>query len=264
MNTITLLNEKGGVGKTTLARHIAAGLAIKGQRVVLIDADAQANSTTQFQVQEQPGLHDLLVREGEWNRLLRPIPPAIFASEAPKGELWVLPSNIETRVIPMLIDDGKLLWERLTELNGWADVVVVDTSPTPSLLHAMIYLATDWMLYPTQCEMLSLEGLRKSIDHLAKRNENKALNGLSPAQMMGIQPTMYDVRTNAHDYGLGLLREKFHRLTWNALPTRTILRDAAFAQKTVFSYGTPDTKAKERVLAETWALIGRVEGAMAS
>jgi chromosome partitioning protein len=264
MNIITLLNEKGGVGKTTLARHIAAGLAIKGQRVVLIDADAQGHSTTQFQLKKQPGLHDLLVREAEWKDMLRPVLPSVYSDESPKGELWVLPSNVETRVIPMLVDDAKLLWDRLSDIDGWANVVVIDTSPTPSLLHAMIYLATDWMLYPTQCEMMSLEGLRDSIDHLEKRAESKVLFGLSEAKMMGIQPTMYDVRTNAHDYGLGLLRDKFHRLAWNALPTRTIWRDAAFALKTVFAYDTPDTKAKDKVLEETWALIDRVERTMAS
>ena len=71
MKTITLLNEKGGVGKTTLAIHIAAGLAIRGKRVVLVDADAQANSTSQLQIAEAPGIHDLLVREAEWNDVLK-------------------------------------------------------------------------------------------------------------------------------------------------------------------------------------------------
>lgn len=264
MHTITLLNEKGGVGKTTLARHIAAGLAIKGQRVVLVDADAQANSTTQFQLAEENGLYELLVHDAEWQKLLRPVSPAIYAGADTTGHLLVLPSNVETRLIPMAIDDMTLLHERLSELRGWADTVVIDTSPTPSLLHGMIYIATDWMLYPTQCERLSLEGLKKSVERLAVLNRNKQVIGLPQAQLLGVQPTMYDVRTNAHDFGLGLLREQFHRQAWNALPTRTIWRDAAFAQKTVFAYDTPDRMAKDKVLNEVWALVARVEQGVAS
>ena len=62
MKTITLLNEKGGVGKTTLATHLAAGLALKGSRVIMIDTDPQANATSAFALPKQPEFHDLMVR----------------------------------------------------------------------------------------------------------------------------------------------------------------------------------------------------------
>lgn len=265
MNIVTLLNEKGGVGKTTISRHIAAGLAMGGQRVVVIDADAQANCTSQFQVPESGGLYELLVHDAEWNAVTHAVDPAVFAgSEQCAGELYILPSNVETRVIPMLIDDTLRLHERIQELDGWADVVVIDTSPTPSLLHGMIYIATDWMVYPTMCELLSLEGLRKSVMRLEALNKNKRAHGLPEAQLMGIQPTMYDVRTNAHDYGLSLLVENFKRKAWPAIPTRTIWRDAAFAQKTVFAYDTKDHKAKTEVEQQVWALVQRVQKGMSA
>lgn len=263
MKVITLLNEKGGVGKTTLSRHVAAGLAIKGWRVVLIDADAQANSTSQFQLAEEPGLYDLLKRDAEWATWLRLVNPVIYGPDS-TGELHVLPSNVETRLIPMAIDDVSLLRDRLQDLDGWADYVVIDTAPTPSLLNSMIYLATDYMIYPTTCEMLSLEGLKKSIDRLDMLNHNRQMYGLPEATMLGIQPTLYDVRTNAHDYGLGLVLAEFKRKAWPALPTRTIWRDAAYAQKTIFAYETHDRRAKAVTLEETWALVERVERGMAS
>jgi chromosome partitioning protein len=260
MRTITLLNEKGGVGKTTVARHIAAGLAIRGGRVVIIDADAQANTTTQFQLEEEGGLYDLLARDAEWSEVLRPVHPDSYTDAlGAKGELYCLPSNVETRVIPNVIDDTVLLHERVEELQEWADWVVIDTSPTPSLLHGMIYVATDYMIYPTQCELLSLEGLAKSVQRLDILNRNKVMNGLPEAKMIGIQPTMYDVRTKAHDYGLSLVVSQFKRRAWPALPTRTIWRDAAYEKKTVFAYQHSDRIAKEKATLEAWALIDRVE-----
>lgn len=265
MNVITLLNEKGGVGKTTVSRHVAAGLAMRGGRVVVIDADAQANCTTQFQVAEANGVYELLVHDADWSDVLRPVAPGAYAGAmGSAGELWVLPSNIETRLIPMAIDDTTLLNERIQELQDWADWVVIDTSPTPSLLHGMIYISTDYMVYPTMCELMSLEGLAKSVQRLETLNKTKQAVGLKDAELLGIQPTMYDPRTNAHDYGLGLVVEQFKRKAWPAIPTRTIWRDAAFARKTVMAYETKDHRAKAEVLEQVEALVQRVVKGVAS
>jgi cellulose biosynthesis protein BcsQ len=174
------------------------------------------------------------------------------------GELWVLPSNVETRLIPMAVDDTRLLHDRLVDLEGWADTVIVDTSPTPSLLHGMIYLATTHMIYPTTCELLSMEGLAKSVGRLDVLNKNKAISGLPPAQLLGIQPTMYDVRTNAHDWGLGLVVNQFKRKAWPAFPTRTIWRDASAARQTIMAYPTQDKRAKGEVLEQVGAFADRV------
>lgn len=258
MKVITLLNEKGGVGKTTASTTIAAGLAMKGARVVLIDGDAQANSTSQLRVTEEGGLYKLLVHEAEWGDVLRRAPVEAWGVD-PRGELLVLPSNLETRVIPMLVDDATLLRERIEELNGWADFVVIDTSPTPSMLHSMIYVATTFVMYPTQCEMLALEGLAKSIDHMDKLNNNRRMIGLDDAVLLGIQPMMYDVRTNAHDYGLSLVLSEFKRKAFPAMPMRTVWRDAGFAKRTMFAHA-PDNIAA----VEAWAMVERVEKGMAS
>ena len=258
MQVITLLNEKGGVGKTTAATHIAGGLAIKGSRVVLIDSDGQANSTSQMRIAEEGGLYKLLVHDAEWGEVLRRAPVDAYGID-PAGELLVVPSNLETRVIPMLVDDATLLRERLVELADWADYVVIDTSPTPSMLHSMIYVATDYVVYPTQCEMLALEGLNKSIQHMEKLNNNRRMIGLDDAILLGIQPMMYDVRTNAHDYGLSLVVSEFKRKAFPALPMRTVWRDAGFAKRTMFAHA-PDNVAS----TEAWAMVDRVVKGMAS
>ena len=252
---ITLLNEKGGVGKTTLSVHIAAGLAIRGARVLLLDTDAQAHSTFQLGVKEFGGLYRLLAQESEWKDVLRVADPAAWAGEhVTSGALMVLPSNVETRVIPMVVDDVTLLRERLEEMSQYADVVVIDTSPTPSLLHSMIYLASDYMVYPSECEALALDGLAKSVYHMKKLQKTRQAAGLDSVKLLGVQPTKYDPRTNAHRYALNLIGKHFgQQLAWDAIPVRTVWRDAAFAKRTLFAYQPDHIGA-----VEAWGLVDRV------
>ncbi|NWF71270.1 MAG: AAA family ATPase [Chloroflexi bacterium] len=113
MITFSLINEKGGIGKTTLATHIAAGLAIRGYRVLLIDADPQGHATFSFGLEKRGGLFDLLVRDAAFKDVLLAPPLTAFAPDPIRGRLFLLPSNVETRAIPNLIDDVTLLAKRL-------------------------------------------------------------------------------------------------------------------------------------------------------
>lgn len=258
---ITLVNEKGGVGKTTLATHIAAGLAILGKRVVLVDADAQGHATVSFGFKKEPGLYDLLVRDADFERVLR-VPDAArygLPDQPVQGALYLLPGNVETRSITENVgDDLWLFQERFSELEGEIDAVVVDTSPTPSLLHGLIYMATDYLIHPTELENLSLDGLAESIRHKTKANATRTARGLKEIQVMGIQPTMYRI-TNAHDYNLQLLLQNFKRQTWPAIPQRTVWVERAEKKQMLFAYA-PDNEAT----VEAWALVERVMKGLAA
>lgn len=257
MNTLTLLNEKGGVGKTTLAVHIATGLAIKGAKVALLDMDAQANATKSLRLKESPNVYQLIVREDEWADLLVKPDPTYWAGDVDvQGELMVLTGNVETRLIPMAVSDAMALRGRLDELRNYVDVVVIDTAPTPSMLHAMILFATDAVLYPTECESLSLDGIQKTLEHVGKLNRDRNTKKLGEVEMLGIQPTMYG-RTSAHDYGLGLMASTFKNRLYPAIPRRTVWTEASYHSKTIFAYA-PDSIA----CAEAWALVERVEKGM--
>lgn len=250
---ITLLNEKGGVGKTTLSVHIAAGLAIRGERVLLIDADAQAQSTYLMQIPEFGGLYRLLAQDAEWKAVLQKPDPACWAGDHhTEGELAVLPSNVETRAIPMVVDNPRLLRERLDEMISRFDRVVIDTAPTPSMLHAMIYLATDAILYPTQCEALSMDGLRKSTMRVGAQDDIRGGNGLPPLRIMAVQPTMVTA-TRAHRLGLKAIRKHFGEMVWAPIKKSTVWQDACHARKTLFAYA-PDSRAAE----QAWDLVERI------
>lgn len=263
MKVITALNEKGGVGKTTISTHIAAGLAMMGNRVVLIDADAQGNAGRQLagennEIKELPGLYSLVIRQEPWETCLQIAPKSAWAvGGVASGELYVLTSNIETRAIPMLTDDAMAIQDRVSELEGWADVVVIDTSPTPSMLHSMVYMATTHIIHPTECEALSLEGIAKTIRHMDMLNKARAQYGFEPVELVGVQPTMYDVRTNAHDHGLRLLAGKFKNSLMPAIPVRTAWRDASWARQTVFAHA-PTSQAS----IEAYCLVERVAKAL--
>lgn len=238
MKIITLLNEKGGVGKTTCAVHIAAGLAIRGQRVLLIDSDPQAHSTARLGMKEFGGLYRLLVQDAEWAGVLYDVPRKAWAGHYDvkgSGQIGVLPSNLETRLIPMAVDDITRLRERLIELGNHFDTCIIDTSPTPSLLHTMIYVATDTMIYPTQCQYLALDGLGKSIQHIKRMNEQRLALGMVTATLGGILPTMYDGRTDAHRHGLKRLQERFGGHVLPVMRNLTAWRDAEYRQQTIYA-----------------------------
>lgn len=255
MKIVTLANEKGGVGKTTLATHLAAGLALKGQRVMLVDADPQGHATRSMGLKKQPGIYDLLVRDAGFSDVVRVPDPSSFVPDGTTltGALYILPGNIETRMITEGVGDNLWLFqERFDEVVGEIDVVVIDTSPTPSLLHGLIYMATDYIIYPTELEDLSLDGLANSLQHKTKANSSRTGRGLSEIQVMGIQPTMYRV-TNAHDYNFQLLLKQFGRTTWPAIPQRTIWVERATAGKMLFAYAPED-----EATTHAWALAERV------
>lgn len=238
MKVITLTNEKGGVGKTTLALHIAAGLALMNKRVLLVDTDPQGHCANQLRIKEFGGLYRLLVQDEEWNTVLRAPHASVWSDgRANSGALYLLPSNKETRGISGLISDPLALRERLSELENAMDYVVFDTSPTPDLLHSVVYCASDYVVLPTQCERLSLDGLKKSTLHIANQNTARAGYGLtSTVQLIGVVPTMY-TKTAAHAHGLQMLKDHFGaEHVWAPFPQRTIWREAGYDQRLLFSY----------------------------
>lgn len=253
MKTITLLNEKGGVGKTTLATHLAAGLAIRGGRVIVIDGDPQAHATLSLGMRERPALHDLLVRDANFNDVLESVPALHFAPEGESaGQLLLIPGNIETRVIPMLINDVWRLRRRLAQLKDHIDYVFIDTAPTPSLFHSMVYLATDAMIYPTKCERLSFDGLVKSLQHTEDSDRNRQPH-YDPIQRLGIVPTMFAGRTVEHSENLNLLRANYGELVWDPVGMRIAWAEASGLNRTVFVV-EPDGAAA----SDAWSLIDRI------
>src|SRR5688572_18757518 len=131
MYVITFSQEKGGVGKTTFALNVGCEFARRGYKVLMIDADPQANLTSGLQVKEAPCIYDLLVREAGWQDVLRAVPQVVYEGEL--GRLNILPGNIETRAIPNQLSDQFAMLTRLKQVEILFDVVIIDTPPSPNL-----------------------------------------------------------------------------------------------------------------------------------
>ena len=258
MQVITLVNEKGGVGKTTLAVHLAAGLAARGLRVMVMDADPQAHSTIRLGVAKAPKFYDLLVRHDSFSNCAVGIKPERFGfvgETLPTGKLWVVPGNIETRTVNDNMDDMWTIWTRLQELKGAVDVVIFDTSPTPSLLHGSIYLASDGLLIPTKLTHNSFDGLVGTMQRLERGSKIRQQMGMSNLRIMGIVPIAYEKNTIEHNRNLEALQKQYSETVWNPVTKRIIWQETESRALPVWAL-EPSSPAA----ADAFEIIDQMEG----
>jgi len=257
MKTITLLNEKGGVGKTTLSTHIAAGLAIKGYRTLLLDSDPQGNASSALGLNKEPAFYDLTVRNALWKDVLKIVHPDVYSTpelEA-KGQLLAITSNNESRNVANSMKSRATIRRRLQELKDAVDFVIIDTSPTPSLLNESILLATDYVLIPTDCEAFSaLEGVPDSVEHAQVAQDAVREVGINASQLLGIIPNKYRSRTAGHNEVLKLLREQFGDYVWPPMSQFIAYSDVQLFQQFLFGIA-PNSKATKQM----WKVVERIE-----
>lgn len=261
MKVIAILNEKGGVGKTTTAVTIACGLAASHRRVCLIDTGEQGHVCRALGLAKSPGFFELMQRNAAWSDVLVSIPPEKFLTPgtavSDAGVLTIVPSNVETRALPYLLPPSGLhLRRRIEQLESIFDYVVIDTDPAASLLHILIYAAADCILYPTKVEELSFDGLVEALSHLEEASAQRVAMKLPPVTVLGILPTMFRSNSMEHKTNLAALRERYGDLVWEPVAERTLWTEAlagASGYIPVYAHASHSPAAKD-----AWAIINRV------
>ncbi len=213
---ISVSNQKGGVGKTTTTVNLAAFLAAKGQRVLIIDIDPQGNAGYGIGINAEEietTIYEVLRGDVE-------IEDAIFKSEI-EG-LSLIPSNIHLSgaQIDLLDSEGKefILRNKLKDIKQFYDYIFIDCPPSLGVLTLNSLVAADSVLIPLQCEYYALEGLNQLLRIVVMVQErlNKTL------KIEGVVLTMYDPRTNLAQQVVSDVREYFKEKVFDAVIPRNV------------------------------------------
>lgn len=258
MLVLSIANMKGGTGKSTVATHIAAGLAMRGRKVLVLDTDPQGHAATLLGLPKEDGLYQMIVEKANLTDIIRPVSPDVFSPPRakPSGHLFLLPSSHKTHVIPFLEQDPFLFGDRLEEmadLFGF-DVVMIDTAPTASMFDASVYLATDGFIYVTECEMLSFDGIREGLAQISRFGKKREARGDIPNRVLGIVPNKVRLSTLNHRHNIAKLHEAFPGMVWDAVAQRTVWTEASNYGQLVYAYAPSGGAADD-----AWKLVTQTE-----
>lgn len=213
---ISIANQKGGVGKTTTAINLAASLAVLEKRVLIVDADPQANASSGLGIDVRKvgsTIYDCLVDGAD------PVQAIISCNI---DNLDIIPSNIDLvgAEIEMLNMEKResVLKEMLKKIPDGYDYMLIDCSPSLGLLTVNALTASDSVIVPVQCEYFALEGLGKLLNTIKIIQNN--LN--TDLQIEGFLLTMYDSRLRLSNQVVDEVRKHFQQMVFETIIQRNI------------------------------------------
>ncbi len=240
MKIIAVANQKGGVGKTTTAVNLAAALAEKGQRVLIVDLDPQGNATSAVGMQdlEAESLYDALLGGSTVTEKILP---------TRLTNLFLIPADLDLAGAEIEIarrdDHLTRLQSTLSILreDGTFDFVLLDCPPSLGILMTNALAAADEILTPIQCEYFALEGLVKIV-RVVEQVRNSGAN--DKVEIGGIVMTMFDARTKLSGQVVQEVRTHFAERVYDTVIPRTVrLSEAPSFGQTILEYDGSGTGA---------------------
>ena len=213
---IAIINQKGGVGKSTTAINLGAALGEMGKQVLLVDLDPQGNASSGL------GVEKSLIQKCIYDVLLNDVPiEEVIIPDIAEG-LDIAPATInlagaEVELVSEMARENRLK-DAVGSMRGKYDFILIDCPPSLGLLTVNALVAADKLLIPIQCEFYALEGVTKLLESM-KRVKSR----LNPTlDIYGILLTMYDSRTTLSKQVVDEVREYFGRLVFSTPIPRTV------------------------------------------
>lgn len=228
---ISVFNQKGGVGKTTTTVNLAACLAYKGKRTLMIDCDPQGNSTSGVGVDKEEiklSVYDCLIDTDQTEKAL---------IRTKFRNLSLIPSSaaLSAAEIELASEENRefILKNAITKIRDQFDYILIDSPPALGMLSINIMTASDSVLVPIQCEYYALEGLTQLIGTI--RNVKKSFN--PKLEIEGILATMFDTRTNLSVQVLDEVKKYFpNKVYQTVIPRNVRLSEAPSFGQPIIKY----------------------------
>jgi chromosome partitioning protein len=227
---IAVLNQKGGTGKTTTAVNLSAGLAEAGYLTLLTDLDAQGHVGLSLGAESRQGIYQLFVDNQPIDACTTPLRDRLHAIVADERL-----ASVEVWLARMGNGRERVLRDRLATaaLPKPYDVILLDCSPSLSLLNLNAIAFADYVLVPVSCDYLSLTGVRQMLRTLDRFNRT---SGQPPTQILGILPTFYDRRNRTSDEAVKTLQGYFRDKVLPPIRHNVKLKEAPRYKQSIFEY----------------------------